>query len=322
MKFSSSVALAATTVTILGSLSTPANAFLLTQTSASFDNAWLGDGKVVGQAETNSAFGNYEQAAFSSSSDNYVEFFERNGVSQVRWGDPAYNNYDSNKVQDGGNNYVWEYGSSLNAYGQEQYGWHKDRTAQKSGLGFAGIENLNLDVGQIFNLGTLKHYNNTIWSDNRAAERVDFSLNLGFALDEIGMQRFDFALEIDETRNDAGYHEGGVCPYQTDAGKGCSDKITWNFAVDQENEFTFDGEEYTLELVGFGPRESLNGDDIVEQFISQESGTSEASLWARLVKVNNPQEVPEPAVGLLGLGALGLYLVKSRQQKVAMVEIA
>lgn len=310
----SSAAVAASSLAIMGAIATPANAFLLTNTSASWDNARLGNGKVVGQSATNANFDDYEQAAFDNRHDNYVEFIDRNGVSQVRWGDPAYNNYDSSKAQDGGHNYVWDYGYSINSSGSYQYGWHRDRTAQKSGLGFGGVTNKSIDVGQAFNIGSLLHYNNTIWGNDLIADKVDFSLDLGFAAAEIGTQSFNFSLNIDETRNDAGYHTDGVCPYQTDDGKGCSDSITWDFAVDETSTFSYEGEEYTLELVGFSP-EAMDANNIVNQFISQESGTSEANLWAKIVRVPSAEEqIPEPAA-ILGLTTLGLYFAKSRRKK-------
>ncbi|MEO1403829.1 MAG: choice-of-anchor K domain-containing protein [Cyanobacteria bacterium J06635_1] len=318
MRFSriSAAITTAATLTVLGGLATPANAFLLTNTSASWDNARLLDGKVVGKSATNADFDNYEQAAFADSNDNYVDFIEENGVSQVRWGDPYYNHYTHADAVEGGYNGVWDYGTYTNKYGYQYTDWHIDWTGNKSGLGFAGVNDKNLGIGQVFNLGALKHYNNTIWSNNRIANKVDFSLNLDFADAAIGSQTFDFSLNVDETANNASSHTGGVCPYQTDAGKGCSDKITWDFAVDAENKFTYNNEEYTLELVGFS--ENALSSNIVNQFISQESGTSEANLWARLVKVEaQTEDVPEPTA-LLGLSALGLYLVKSRRDKAAV----
>ncbi|MEA5463580.1 choice-of-anchor K domain-containing protein [Leptothoe sp. PORK10 BA2] len=297
---------------------TPSYAFTLARTSAIFDNAQLSNGKTVGKAATNSDFANYEQSVINYTNNhdgNYVEYIEVNGVSQVRWGDGVYSN--TNKNFEGGDKFNWDYGWYQTVDGNTSYqqGWHKDYTAKKSGLGFDGIDNLNLTVGQIFNLGTLKHYNNTIWGDGRDAKKTDFSLLLDFGDTGIGQQKFDFALNIDETNNRASSHAGGVCPYET-TGTGCSDKITWDFALDSESSFEFKGKQYTLELVGFN--DTANFDDgAVTDFISQESGTSEAHLFARLVKVRNDddtEQIPEPG-SLLGLGALGLLLSKARRQQ-------
>ncbi|EKV03034.1 PEP-CTERM putative exosortase interaction domain-containing protein [Leptolyngbya sp. PCC 7375] len=296
----------------------PTYAFTLTGASASFDNARLVNGKTVGRAANNSDFADYEQAAFTKDSDNYVEFFDYNGVNQVRWGDPVYDYYSYSKTQEAGHRKISDYGSYRTSSGYQYYGSHKDRTAQKSGLGFAGVSDVDLGVGEIFNLGTLKHYNNTIWSDGRIAEKTDFSLKLGFGDTGLGEQTFNFALNVDETSNNPNNHAGGQCPYQT-TGSGCSDKITWDFAIDSESSFEFEGEEYTLELVGFNDTPNFDAGGVTD-FISQENGTSQASLFARIVKVDDPDNpdeptaVPEPGA-LLGIGALGLLLHNTRRRQ-------
>ena len=308
------LSIAAIISTVAGA--TPGYAFTLTGTSASFDNARLTNGKTVGRAAASETFDNYEQAAFSHRSDNYVEFFDYNGVNQVRWGNPVYDYYSTSKTQEAGHRKIWDYGFYKTSRGNEYYDWHRDRTAQKSGLGFAGTSNVNLDVDEIFNIGTLKHYNNTIWSDGRDATKADFSLNLNFGDTGLGQQTFNFALNVDETNNRASDHDGGVCPYQT-TGSGCSDKITWDFALNAENSFEYEGEEYTLELVGFNDSPDFN-EGAVEEFISQENGTSEASIFARIIKLGDysdePAQVPEPGI-LLGLGSVAFFLRKTHQQR-------
>lgn len=327
---------AAATLAILGNLAAPAEAFLITNTSASWDNADLSNGITVGSEGV---------AAPSYSTD----FREEDGVSQVRWGDAVDKGYwveDIQWIEDGywDQETVWKSkrvkGYYYNRRGKLKYGWHDewyettkdvwvdtsyevdnsywvDTSAEnKSGLGFAGVKDLSIEEGALFNLGSLQHYNNTIWANGKDAKEVDFSLSLAFADLGIGTQEFDFSLNIDETNNQASAHSGGVCPYETEPGKGCSDQITWDFAIDAESSFTHAGEDYTLELVGFSA-DALRNNGVVNEFISQEAGTSEASLWAKIVKVEKPTEdVPEPAA-LLGLSTLGLYLVKSRRDKAA-----
>ncbi|MEM9482839.1 MAG: choice-of-anchor K domain-containing protein [Cyanobacteria bacterium P01_F01_bin.116] len=311
----------ATLISVMGTA--PSHAFTLTGTSARFDNALLSNGTTVGRAATNSNFEHYEQSVINYNNnhdDNYVEFIEVNGVSQVRWGDGVYSN--TNKNFEGGDKWNWDWGVYETVDGGKNYqqGWHKDYTAKKSGLGFGGVNNLELQVGEVFNIGTLKHYNNTIWADGRDATKADFSLKLDFGDTGIGQQRFNFALNVDETNNDAGSHDGGTCPYQT-TGAGCSDKITWDFALDSENSFEYEGEEYTLELVGFNDTANFDANAVTD-FISQEHGTSEAHMFARLVRLGDytdePEQVPEPGV-LIGLGALGLLLSKVRIEKEEIV---
>lgn len=198
-----------------------------------------------------------------------------NGTKKILWGDPA-----------------WGYSS----------------TAGKSGLGFKGIGNLALDVGEVFNLGTLSHYNKTIWSGT-AADAADLEVDLDFGF---GNQTFDFTMNIDETRNDAGYHPGGVCPYITTTANGCSDKITWSNSI-SANTFNIGTEEYKLDLVGFS--DSLDESTITTEFISQEGRNSHAHIFAQITQVNPVvQDIPESA-SLMGLGLIGFAAVRHRRSK-------
>ncbi|NEP18945.1 MAG: PEP-CTERM sorting domain-containing protein [Leptolyngbya sp. SIO4C1] len=338
----------ATVLATISSLAAPADAFLITNTSSSWDNAVLSNGSIVGSQ-------GLAAPSFST------EFLNVGRESQVRWGDGVYApDFEwqevTKAVEDievssykyaagtGSNGWYWDYNQRDWDYGYlktnkryyqptnyrlvektvtEQVKVSLPAYTAKSGLGFAGVENLNVGAGDFFNIGTLKHFNETIWLNGKDAKKVDFALNLNFADAALGAQTFDFALNIDETKNSQ-----AVCPYQTDAGKGCSDKITWDFAIDSAKSFEYNGEAYTLELVGFTDQAlstqvinrsefQSSGATFVEQFISQEDGTSATSLWARLIKVETPTEqVPEPTA-LLGLSALGLYVIKSRRDRSA-----
>lgn len=185
------------------------------------------------------------------------------GTEQIRWGNPA-----------------WGYS-----------------TAGKSGLGFKGVGALDLNVGEVFNLGRLTHYNKTIWSGS-AADAADLKVDLDFGF---GTQSFDFTMNIDETRNDAGYHAGGVCPYYTTS-FGCSDSITWSNSI-SANTFKIGTDEYKLDLVGFS--DSLDVSTIKNQFISQEGANSHAHIFAQVTQLTPAvQDIPEPA-SLIGLGLFG-----------------
>ncbi|MGB0564348.1 MAG: choice-of-anchor K domain-containing protein [Spirulinaceae cyanobacterium] len=170
----------------------------------------------------------------------------------------------------------------------------------KSGLGFLGVGATELEVDQIFNLGRLRHYNKTIWYG--APGQVDLSLNLD--LDGVGTKTFNYSLDIEETPNQA-----GTCAYYSVTA--CSDRITWTNAIASET-FFLDETEYTLELTGFSP--SVGG-SLVDEFISQEGGSSDAFLYAKLTALNPAPTplpaplpdaaVPEPASLLAMFGALG-----------------
>ncbi|NET38987.1 MAG: PEP-CTERM sorting domain-containing protein [Cyanothece sp. SIO1E1] len=176
----------------------------------------------------------------------------------------------------------------------------------QSGLAFQGVGATDINVNEVFELGTLFHLNRTIFSGT-AASAVDLSIDLDFGglLDEV--QSFDFTLEIDETPN-----AQAVCPFATDPGRGCSDQITFasNFS---DITFDIDGADFTLEIVGFsgGP-----GEAPISEFISQENGVSQASLFAQIVEAPSEaaEDIPEPMT-MAGLGLLGLYFASRRQSK-------
>lgn len=180
---------------------------------------------------------------------------------------------------------------------ENQIRWGEAFEEEQSGLGFAGVDSAEIEPESVFEIGTLRHFNNVIYGDS-AASAVDFTLDLDFA--ELGMKTFDFNLEIDETPNII-----GQCPYfSTEA---CSDKISFPTAFAPQS-FDLDGVSYTLSLVGFssGADQSILGD-----FISQEDQTSEAILFGKITAVENIGEsttkVPEPQT-LGGFLVLGLML--------------
>ena len=275
MKFSTTKLLlaVATTTTTFGALSAPVSALQLNSVSASWDNV-----DVVQWGYDYSVrnwVANDAGTITAANPERQVEFHSNGLDSQVRWGTPA---------------------NSLNA---------------KSGLGFTGLEDLELSAGQIFNVGTLHHYNHTISSASPIGIQTDMSLTLDFDDFGIGQQTFDFELNIDETLNSASLHAGGQCPYLT-TGSGCSDAITWTNSIGNQA-FSVEGQDYTLELVGFA--DSFE-DELVDEFVSQEQRVSSTNLYARLVQLDpqpaNVQDIPEPA-SLVGLGLLGAAIATRRR---------
>jgi hypothetical protein len=156
---------------------------------------------------------------------------------------------------------------------------------EQSGLGFTGVDSTELELENVFEIGTLSHFNNVIYG-NTAASAVNLSLDLDFV--ELGMKTFDFNLEIDETPND------GNCMYYS-VSDDCSDKISFPTAFSPES-FEIDGVSYTLSLVGFsyGADQSIIGD-----FISQEHKISEAVLFGKITAVDNIISPPIQTTELL-----------------------
>ena len=307
------------TAAVLGLFSASAKAFTLVTMTSSWDNVDLTNGLTVGSD------------GVAPNDSNFVEFLNVDNESQVRWGNPATGGSwveQEKEVTKWRWNYEWKYEWKRNYYGNWYKDWYKDWYQEsytatiledvyvppgydyKSGLGFTGVNDTQIEVGKVFNIGKLRHFNNPIY--NPAGTQVDFSLGLEFADIGLESQSFDFVFNIDETLNSQ-----SVCPYATDAGKGCSDSITWDQKIASSNTFNFEGEEYVLELAGFSS--TPDSDMLLEQFISQEHGTSEAYIFAQIAKVGKPTEeepekLPEPSA-MVGIGLLGAYVVSRRRQQ-------
>ena len=97
---------------------------------------------------------------------------------------------------------------------------------------------------------------------------------------------------------------------------------TYSISLDNEvNEsysFWSNGEEYSLQLLGFG----TNSDNILDTFTTGASGTTtNFNAYARFVNLGDYQEelantiaVPTPAAGYMGIGALALILMQRRRR--------
>jgi hypothetical protein len=166
-------------------------------------------------------------------------------------------------------------------------------TSEKSGVGFTGVGPSTFGLGEIFQVGQLRHFNNAI-SGGTAASAVNLSLSLNFD-NPVATQSFNLNLQIDETPN------GGTCAYFSITP--CADKISIS-ETSLSNQFSVAGIDYTLQLLGF----SLTPGGVpINEFISQEGGTNQASLFAKITAVE-PEPVPEPAT----VAGTALWLLAAR----------
>jgi hypothetical protein len=208
-------------------------------------------------------------------------------------------------------------GSDINGIGTNEVRWGIGASADtQSGLRFEGIGNLDFDIDQTINLGTLTHFNNPVSS---AASGATLELGLEFSTPSLS-DSFTFAFDIDETTNSE------PCSYPSDPGNPCSDRISFPASFPTES-FSFDGADYTVELLGFGS----NAGNITSGFISQEGGSNTNDLFAQITldptstpepepepepepNPGNPAKTPEPMT-FGGLGLVGLYVIRRRLQK-------
>ncbi len=170
---------------------------------------------------------------------------------------------------------------------EDQVRWGEPANRYQSGLGFTGVASgTTFDVGDIFEIGQLRHFNNPIMVGS-AAETAQLTLNLTFS-DPTGIaEMFDFTFAIDETPNSPG--------------PPLSDDLIDFPDVSLLRSFSVGSFDYTFELLGFGE----SGDNLIDYFRSPEGTTNATMLWGKIESV--PSTVPEPTTLLLLVsGLLGL----------------
>ncbi len=170
----------------------------------------------------------------------------------------------------------------------------KNPTRQQSGLRFdVFAAPFDVNIGDIFDLGTLTHFNWEVRSGTSIRGAV-----LTFDFDIAGSNpphlSFSFNLGVDETDNKA----AGCANTPVTPGNWCPDIISFPQMGGGET-FTLDGRTYTLNLLGFGP----TANNLQSAFITQEFQDNSTHLWATISSPTT--QVPEP--GALSLMALGLF---------------
>ena len=165
---------------------------------------------------------------------------------------------------------------------------------EQSGLGFTGAAPpaLAVNVGDVFEIGQLRHFNTPIFVFTGVTS-VDLRVGIEFG-DPAGVnQIFDFTLDIFETNN-------GLPPPDSDDFV----SITNGFANEV---IDINGVSHTLEILGF----NVNG-TIVNEFRSPEASTNSAILVGRIVE----SPVPEPStISLVALGVGSLMFGYRRRLK-------
>lgn len=168
----------------------------------------------------------------------------------------------------------------------------------KSGLGYSGAGLSTITSEIPFWVGTLRHFNNPVSPPSVTAVALQIQLNLGDVAGASINRAFTFDFAIDETPNTT------PCVYASAVA--CSDRITFLTSTASES-FAVGGTFYSLELLGFSDRPSLDGsltNNLVSEFISQERETNTAFLFGRLTQARS-EAVPEPGAiapfAILGL---------------------
>lgn len=174
------------------------------------------------------------------------------------------------------------YGNGL----EDQVRWGVDIGDGQSGLGFTGASppSETFDIGDAFEVGQLRHFNNP--TSGEAASSAALTISLTFS-DPSGLSgNFGFDFTINETPNTTGdsYLDRDFIYFPT------------SYAPQT---FEIAGTSYTMQLLGFGPDSA----SLVEQFESNEGTTNSTLLFGRITTPS----VPEPAtIFLLFSGLIGL----------------
>ena len=178
------------------------------------------------------------------------------------------------------------YGNGL----EDQVRWGQPAGSDgQSGLGFTGAAPPDsiFNIGDAFEIGQLRHFNNPIYAP--AATSVDLDISLSFSDPEGLNDEFDFAFTINETPNTTGGSPG-------------DDDFIFFPSSYASSVFEIGGVNYTLQLLGFGSDAS----NLVNQFQSPEGGTNAVRLWGQITTPSSAP-VPEPSTILLvGTGLLGI----------------
>ncbi|MDX2213577.1 MAG: THxN family PEP-CTERM protein [Oculatellaceae cyanobacterium bins.114] len=169
-------------------------------------------------------------------------------------------------------------------------------SASKSGLGYLGVGSSRIASDIPFLVGTLRHFNNPVAPPNVTAVELLINLNLADVSGSLASRSFTFNFAVDETTNVAPCLYASAIP--------CADRISFLNTTALET-FEVAGTPYTLELLGFSDRPTLDG-TLVNEFISQERDINTAFLIGKLT-VASSQPVPEPGA-IVPLTLLGLYL--------------
>lgn len=177
---------------------------------------------------------------------------------------------------------------------------------EKSGLEFTRVTNQDFQIGGEFLIGTLTHFNNPVTQPFASA--ADLTVNLSFS-DPAISPSFTFTFDINETLNS----KNGIpippalCdpPSELTPPVPCPDVISFPSSFPSQS-FTIDGQDFTLELLGF---RNIENETPQLNFVSEEKETNSAELFGRITAV---EKTPEPTT-VLALGLVGIYFFSYRR---------
>lgn len=211
------------------------------------------------------------------------------GISTGTWGEPTPGSIEinPNPVYTGVGNNIFTWGDP-NVCLPSPNPPSGCRITGSNKLTFTG-NSFSTDINSVFKIGDLAYFNGTVLKDT-SVEDVPLNINVSFNPPVEISQVFDLKLRLVNTPNNATN----------------SEEENADFVFIDENlsnpTFTFEGNEYTLELTGFNPD---LGQISIKAF---EGGTTKTAIFAK-IKIKT---IPEPAT-VAGLFLVGMYLISSKK---------
>ncbi|MEH2113201.1 choice-of-anchor K domain-containing protein [Nostoc sp.] len=194
------------------------------------------------------------------------------GISSATWGEPTPGSTNTEPLYTG-------VGTNTFTWGEPDL-----PTGLPNRLTFNGTA-FSTDINSVFKIADLTYFNGTVFSGT-SVESVPLNLNVSFSPPVGISQVFDFKLGLINTLNDATDPENSA------------DFVYIDTNLSNQN-FTFEGNNYTLELTGFNP-------DIPQISIKAlEGATTTSAVYAKI------KAVPEPTA-VAGLSLLGIYLISRK----------
>jgi hypothetical protein len=205
------------------------------------------------------------------------------GISSVTWGEPTPGSTDTNPIYTGveSNTFTW--------------GDPNVCLPGPSGCTITGSNQLNFngnsfstEINSAFKVGDLTYFNGTV-NEGTSVESVPLNLNLSFSPPVGTSQVFGFNLRLVNTPNNATDPEDNA------------DFVFIDTNLSNRS-FSFDGNEYTLELAGFNP-------DVGQISIKAlEAATTTTAIYAKI----KTKTIPEPAT-VVGISLVGIYLISRKK---------
>lgn len=191
--------------------------------------------------------------------------------------------------------------ANLSGIGTNEVRWGVPVGGQRSGYRFDGVTSQSFTGdGSLFPLGDFTHFNEPIRPPSISNADLRVSLDFQSGGDSFSTS-FPLVMNHNETPNTRPCNPAGatVCP----------DIVSFSRPPSAVT-VSLGGEQFVFDILGFSQD---GGATVTTEFITEEDRRNTATLFASLTPVPAPVPLP-PAVGLLGMGLVGLMGMARRRR--------